>query len=374
MKKIVFLIIFIFLFCTYFIWKNKERVRNDYQKKDSTKVESKIQENSIKSIFEPNQPVKFLDSLEEKPLIPRNDNLIHSWIATKKFSYPTDSFKAYIFNGMPFRLAYPNNYKKGLKKYPIIFILHGKGEMGDAYDNESQLFNGGRFHLKALQDGKYEGFILYPQIPGAWFDAYYEKLDLLLNGLIKSLDIDENRVVVHGLSLGGNGVLGWAISSPKSIAAIMPMSAVGGWDDFDNLKYIPIWAFQGKRDVLPTYTYTEYEVNRLLAKGANIRYTLYEKAGHNSWDRAYREKDFFPFINSAHKANPVAYANNTFLSSNTSIAITPGFDGYEWRKDGQILNGENNHILKIKAKGKYDARILRDSVWSTWSLKPVVIR
>lgn len=371
MKKFIYLTIFIVLFCAYFIWKNKERVKVDYQKKDSVAVKDKIKEVSI---FDPNQTVNYLDSLEDRPLIPKNDNKIHSWLASKKFTYPTDSFKAYIFNGMPFRLAYPINYQKGLKKYPIIFVLHGKGEMGDAYDNDSQLFNGGRYHLKALKDGLYDGFILYPQIPGAWFDAYYDKLDLLLKNLIDSLDIDENRVIIHGLSLGGNGVLGWSISSPKSIAVAMPMSAVGGWDDLNNLKYIPIWAFQGKRDVLPTHTYTEYEVNRLIAAGGNVKYTLYDKAGHNSWDRAYREKDFFPFINSSHKANPVAYGNKTTLSANTRLSITPGFDSYEWRKDGVLLTGENNHFIKIKAKGKYDARILRDTVWSSWSLKPVIIK
>jgi predicted peptidase len=376
MKKIIYLAIFIILFCIYFIWKNKEKMRDDYQKKDSTEVADKIDDDNKVSIFDPNQPVKYLDSLEEKPIIPKKDNKIHSWIATKKFSYPTDSFKAYIFNGMPFRLAYPNNYKKGSKKYPIIFLFHGNGEMGEAYDNESQLFNGANIHLEAIKTGAYDGFLIFPQVPGAWFDKQIEKLNLLVNLLADSVDIDLNRVVAHGLSRGGVGALGFAKTYPKTVAAILPMGAVGGWQDGKNLKYVPMWVFQGERDSKSTKTYTEYEIDRLVKDGANIKYTLYPKLGHKVWDKAYEEKDFFNYINNAHKANPIPFGGKTSFNKgiiNTTLFIAPGFDNYEWRRNGVLISGENKNILKIDKAGSYDCRILRDKEWSSWSLKPVVI-
>jgi predicted peptidase len=379
MKKLYLLILLVLIsIISIYLFISRDEVIVEQKDKIVESSESKVTEIEREYVFNPKEEVNYLDSAKmELPPIPPKDNLVHSWFATKKFDYSTNDYKPYIFNGMQFRMAYPPQYKKNNKKYPIVFILHGKGEMGEPYDNESQLFNGSRVHLQALEQKKFDGFIVYPQIPGAWYEPRYEILDLLIKSLSDSLDIDINRIVFHGLSLGGNGVVEMASKYPKNISAILPMSSVGGWKNIKDLVHIPIWVFQGKKDVLPSYTYTEYEIDRLISAGGSVKYTLYPKLGHNVWDTAYKEEGFFKYLSTAHKANPVPFKGITeFLKGNeikTSVSITPGFKGYEWRRNGVLLENENENVLNINKTGVYDARILRDSIWSDWSLLPVNI-
>lgn len=379
MKKLylfILLVLILIIPIYFFILENEVIVEKKNNKVGSSI--DKAMEMKQEYVFNPEEEVNYLDSsTTELPPIPPRDNLVHSWIATKKLNYSTDDYKPYIFNGMQFRMAYPRQYRKNNKKYPIVFILHGKGEMGEPFDNESQLFNGSKAHLQALEEKKFNGFIVYPQIPGAWYGPRYETLDLLIMSLIDSLNIDINRIIFHGLSLGGNGVIEMASKYPKNISAILPMSSVGGWMNIKDLVHIPIWAFQGKKDVLPSYTYTQYEIDRLISAGGSVKYTLYPKLGHNVWDTAYKEAKFFNFLNTAHKANPVPFKGITEFSKGnelkTSVSITPGFKRYEWRRNGVIIENENKNVLNINKTGVYDARILRDSLWSDWSLLPVNI-
>ncbi len=374
-------------FTTYFVYSflkvktnekiNKLLIINDLKESNKlVKTNEPTQAGSASSIFNTSAPVKYINSTQPRPNVPANDHKVHAWYATKALKFPTDQFKAFIFDGMSFRMAYPLNYSMvSNKKYPVIIILHGKGEQGDVYDNERHLINGYQAHIKALKEKKFDGFVIYPQNPGTWYGPYYPKINDLMNALASNLDIDLNRIIVHGLSLGGRGAMELTANQPKLIAADLAMSPVGGWENNENLVTIPTWIFQGKRDNVPSYTWTEYELNRTSKKGIYIKYTLYSEIGHNTWDKAYTESDFFPFINRAHKANPVAYFNKTsfIAGDSTIIALTPGFKGYQWRKNGEVIAGASSSKLTVKSDGVYDARILRDS-WSVWSLNPITIK
>ena len=56
--------------------------------------------------------------------------------------------KSWLVQGsdtLPYRLLLPENYDP-LKKYPLVFFLHGAGERGD--NNQSQLTHGAALFLK----------------------------------------------------------------------------------------------------------------------------------------------------------------------------------------------------------------------------------
>src|SRR3954462_13867715 len=112
-------------------------------------------------IFNPNDPVVNYDAAHP-PAKPASGQ-VGKWVRTPRVSWNTTSFKCYIYNGMAFRLKFPKNYDS-TKAYPLLIFFHGLGEYGPSvYDNEYQLYHGGQVHAAAVDNGKFNGFLLYPQ-------------------------------------------------------------------------------------------------------------------------------------------------------------------------------------------------------------------
>ena len=331
------------------------------------------------TVFDPNDAVRYLDA-NSQPAAPANNNIVYKWYATKTMSWATTSYKAYIYNRMAFRLKYPKNYNPAdtSKKYPVILALHGAGEKGTIYDNEQQLRNGGSVHLNAVDNGTFDGFLLFPQSVGAWYDTYYDNIAGLIGILQNNLNIDINRISVHGYSNGARGCIEILRRYPKLFASSLPFSIVGGWDEHDKFVEIPLWISQGGVDNNPSPTYTEDNINILRNKGANVTYTLYPEIGHGTWNYTYQLPDFFPYMLRAYKSNPLIYFGRSEFCPgdviNVKLGLTPGFDGYQWRKDGVVLANKTSNTLQVTAYGSYQARIRRGTKWSEWSPIPAVIK
>jgi predicted esterase len=255
-----------------------------------------------------------------------------------------DSYKCYYLNGMPFRLKFPKTYQQGVndgKTYPILIFLHGRGEGGGVYDNEYSLYHGGGGFCANVDNGNFDGFVIVPQSTTGFFGApHYANLKQIIDTLIQSNKLDENRVFVDGLSGGGTATWEFMFAYPKLIAGFLPISgcSVAYKDQVNDFKYIPMWIFQGGQDNNPHPNTTEQVMTAALAAGANVKETLYPNGGHGIWDNAWAEADFYPFLNRQHKANPWAQGGHYEFcpgeTVNATLGLTAGFDGYEWRKDG----------------------------------------
>src|SRR6476661_2566933 len=112
------------------------------------------------SVFNPNDPVVNYDPAH--PPVKPASGKVGKWVRTPRVAWNTTSFKCYIYNNMCFRLKYPKNYDS-TKTYPLLIFFHGKGEYGSIYDNEYQLYLGGQLHGNAVDNGAFNGFLLYPQ-------------------------------------------------------------------------------------------------------------------------------------------------------------------------------------------------------------------
>lgn len=320
------------------------------------------------------------DEINVKLAVPNLGNNIQQYNYTKKTGgWDTSPYLSYTY-GLPFRLLYPKDYKSSPdgKKYPLILFIHGVGERGT--ENDFQLKNGGKIHLDAVNSGKFEGFVLFPQydrnIPS---DHDLDQMVKIINELIAHDKVDINRIHVHGLSAGGFGSWKMVIKHPKVFASAMPMS----WSEEqfrynDNLKkyiHIPLWVSQGGTDKNPPPTRTNDLIKRIRDAGANVRYLYYPNNGHNTWDDTYKQPDFFPFFMERHKTDiHVYYGQTSFCEDdniNVRLGITAGFDGYEWQKDGSNFQTGVNEIT-VTEEGYYKVRFRRGSVWTDWS-KPVHI-
>ena len=185
--------------------------------------------------------------------------------------------------GFPYVEYLPNNFKKGL---PLIVFLHGSGERD--HGNGLSIADKHGFH-KIFKDSD-EFVYLVPQIPCPTFwGAKQETIISFIKNAIKTYQIDEKRVYLTGVSMGGCATWHTAMSAPELFTAIVPMCGIGyAW--LANVLDMPIWVFHGEKDTAIPVTHSDEMVNALKNVGKNVKYTRYENVGHNCWEIACNEE------------------------------------------------------------------------------------
>lgn len=335
------------------------------------------------SVLDPNDPIVNYNASSPPTQPPYGQ--FGKWVRTKRLSWNTDAYKAYIYKGYGFRLKFPKTYNHTAndgKTYPIIIMFHGRGEAAPNTDNEYCMYHGGKQHLDAVNAGIFDGYILYLQGGQGWADQHFDVITEILEYMTANNKLNPFRVSVHGLSAGGAGAWAFMVRHPTWAAAGLPMS--GTHIDFkDNsvvqkLKYTSIWDFQGGQDNNPA-PYTSQQVyNAFIQAGGNFKHTIYPELGHGVWNTAYAETDFFYYMLRAHKANPWALGGRTEFcpgqSINITLGVTAGFSGYEWRKDGVVIPNATSNTLQVTTEGVYDCRVKRGNLWSEWSPIPADVK
>lgn len=108
--------------------------------------------------------------------------------------------------------------------------------------------------------------------------------------------MDQKRIYLTGLSLGGHGT--WALSCryPDRFAAIAPFCGKGSTDKACNLKEVPVWAFHGAKDNVVPLKESEIMVDAVKACGGDAILTIYPNIGHACWDEAYNGKELYDWF------------------------------------------------------------------------------
>lgn len=242
-------------------------------------------------------------------------------IAMTVFSQEKEQFKKEFFiqqgDTLNYRILYPDNFSED-KSYPLMLFLHGAGERGS--DNEKQLVHGSTLFLDRSNRKNFPAVVVFPQCPE---DDYWSNVDVsrsadganfkfknggeptkALNQVINLLDslknrsfIDKNRVYVGGLSMGGMGTFEILYRKPNTFAGAFAIC--GGANPETTSAYAkttPVWIFHGALDNVVNPEYSLEMAEALLKAGAHPRMYLYDTENHNSWDRAFAEADFLPWL------------------------------------------------------------------------------
>lgn len=326
---------------------------------------------------------------------------------------------------MNYRLLFPNGYKSTYTKgYPLVVHLHGAVERANCYyrscyhatpdytvlqnspaapktathrllNNDHNLNVGGKQYLDArnlagtrLPDDPstpgraFPGFVLAPQMFNIWDSLQVQDVVRIVRLLAEKYRIDQDRIYIQGLSIGGYAVYEAMKRAPWLFAAALPMSAV--WDanifrqnQQAKVAHIPVWTLQGGKDTRPSPAYTQTIISNLTKAGAVVRYTYYSDLSHSVWNRAYGQSDYFSWMLKQTKANIHPFAGSLTLDKAKgkypNLMLAEGFLAYQWERNGVIISTAKSPTYKVTSAGTYRARFSRKSAypteaqWNRWS-------
>lgn len=306
-------------------------------------------------------------------------------------------FKTTSSSKIAFYEYVPADYNSNSNKYPVVIFLHGIGERGpnttDVQILKDNIYKvaklGPPMHVK---NGTQFPFILIsPQLKsnyGTWPSSYVLEV---LNYVKTYLRIDERRIYITGLSLGGGGTWVTIQDYPELFAAALPVC--GGYNSPSKAykiaaENLPVWASHGSIDDVVPMSKTVNMVNAINASTPKpsplAKLTIYTGVKHNAWSYAYRTDHslhtpnvyewLMSYTNTSNKGNKIPLANagadqTRYLSATTSTSVigaATDSDGtistYEWTKlSGPVVtvSGTTSKTLKVTSlkKGTYIFRL-----------------
>lgn len=185
----------------------------------------------------------------------------------------------------PFVAYVPENREK---KLPLIIQLHGAGERGDGQEdlNHVEVY----WFAKVMRQTDYECLLVMPQCPwDTFWSAKVESILQFIEQINETYPVDENRVYLTGVSMGGYGTWLTAMARPDLFAAIAPVCGGGMAWNAASLD-MPIWTFHGSDDKIVSPYQSDEMVERLREYGKDVQYTRMDGVEHNVWDYAPAEE------------------------------------------------------------------------------------
>jgi predicted peptidase len=221
-------------------------------------------------------------------------------------------------NVLPYRVLYPEDFDK-TKKYPLVLVLHGAGERGN--DNELQLTHGAALFVDPTVRKKFPAVVIFPQCPAEdyWSNvdrssivndkknyvfredgeptAAMKMLIAFIDDLLKEFYIDQLRLYVGGLSMGGMGTFELLSRKPRLFAAAFPICGGGHPNTVKSYaKHVSLWVFHGAQDDVVPIHHSEVMVEALKKEGGDVRFTVYPETKHESWEKAFAEPGLLPWL------------------------------------------------------------------------------
>jgi len=195
--------------------------------------------------------------------------------------------------GCEYLLYLPKGYGEKEQQWPMILFLHGAGERGS--DLEIVKKHGPPKIVKNKKDFPF--IVVSPQCPqDKWWPDKVEVLIKLLDDIVSRYRVDEQRVYLTGLSMGGYGTWTLAAACPERFAAIAPICGGGKRFMANRIKDVPVWAFHGAKDKVVSAKESEEMVDAIKARGGDAKLTVYPDAGHDSWTATYNNQELYDWF------------------------------------------------------------------------------
>ncbi|HUI78903.1 MAG TPA: alpha/beta hydrolase-fold protein [Bryobacteraceae bacterium] len=244
----------------------------------------------------------------------------------------------------PYALYLPRTLDSG-KKYPVVISLHSedsnqRNNLLQVLGASSRQTEGARVPLLPVRSAPETEFIVAsPLARGALGYTGIAEADVydVLADLERRFPVDEDRVYLTGVSMGGGGALRLALTRPDvwaAVAPVCPPPIPGVANLAGNALNLPVRLFHGEQDPVIPVASSRLWQRRLLDVGVAADYLEYPAVRHNSWDFAYRDdgvlgwfgqfrRDRYPqrvrFVTDSYR-----YASAYWVQID---ALTPGVEG-----------------------------------------------
>ncbi|MCW7540178.1 dienelactone hydrolase family protein [Aquabacterium sp. A7-Y] len=171
---------------------------------------------------------------------------------------------------------------------PLVLFLHGKRDAG----TELKLLLRWPLPQQVERSSGLPYYFAAPQIPAE--TDWRERRDAvlaLLEHLLSTYAIDPARVVLTGFSFGA--AAGWELAAehPGRFAGFVPVSGKVpehfGPAEFERLRELPVWAFNGERDERAAPEQARRAVAALNAQGGSAQFTEVAGGDHFIEDAVY---------------------------------------------------------------------------------------
>ena len=190
----------------------------------------------------------------------------------------------------PFWINVPETEKT--EKQPILIFLHGKSLSGTDLNRVRRYGV-----LRAMDKGrKIPGIVVAPQLAkGGWNP---DKVLEVLEYVKKNYNVDESRIYVCGMSLGGYGTLHFAGKHADKITAAVAICGGGNVNDGCKLATIPLWIQHGDKDFIVPMSESEKVVNaiRKCNAKANLIFTIIKGGNHGSVESVFHQDAMYDWL------------------------------------------------------------------------------
>jgi poly(3-hydroxybutyrate) depolymerase len=261
----------------------------------------------------------------------------------------------------PYGLYLPKNYDE-TRKYPLVMMLHGAGSnhrlalrrVFGKSNAEGETDVEATTYFPVWDDVDF--IVAAPYARGtAGYQGIPEKdvYDVLAD-VKKRFSIDENRVYLTGLSMGGGGTLWLGLTRPDiwaAIAAVCPAPPEGTFDLASNALNFPVHFFHGDADPVVPVSGTQKWVSHLQDIGVEVSYKEFVDVMHDSWVSAYDNQFIFEWFTHAVRVpfpDRVTFASKQYKYDK---AFWIRFDGIEYGKLAEIdARFVKENVVETKTK------------------------
>lgn len=190
--------------------------------------------------------------------------------------------------------------------YPLILFLHGAGERGSEVEKLKTHF------LPAISSDEFRKafpcFVVAPQCPAEewWVKLPEERTHAstrlteepaaplqmalqVVDDVVAEFPVDENRLYLTGISMGGYGSWDLAMRQPDRWAAVVPICGGGDESKGERLVGMPLWAVHGDADSAVPVERSRNMIAAIKDAGGDPRYTELPGIGHDSWTQTYAD-------------------------------------------------------------------------------------
>ena len=190
----------------------------------------------------------------------------------------------------PFWINVPE--KESTEKQPILIFLHGKSLSGTDLNRVRRYGV-----LRAMDKGrKIPAIVVAPQLAkGNWNP---DKVLEVLEYVKKNYNVDESRIYVCGMSLGGYGTLHFAGKYADKITAAVAICGGGNVNDGCKLATIPLWIQHGDLDYIVPMSESKKVADAIKKcdENADVTLTIIKGGNHGNVERLFHEDAIYDWL------------------------------------------------------------------------------